>query len=97
MGKEILTILDRAKSELFNTNFNPLSSNKVSNFFFNPSICLRFLSKSAYINSLAKTKPNIPAGFSVPERNPFSWPPPNIIGFRLIPDFTYSAATPFGP
>ena len=47
--------------------------------------------------SIALPSPTIPATFSVPALNPFSWCPPFISGFIFVPFFTYNAPTPFGP
>ena len=41
-----------------------------------------------------ETKPGI---FSVPERRPFSCPPPIIRGFTFTPFLTYREPTPLGP
>jgi len=38
-------------------------------------------------SSRAFANPTMNGTFSVPLRNPFSWPPPYMRGFRLIPVF----------
>ena len=56
-----------------------------------------YSSISFCIISTAFCIPTIPGIFSVPERKPFSWPPPMITGLILIPFLTYKTPTPFGP
>jgi len=47
--------------------------------------------------SHALPNPTILATFSVPERIPFSWPPPSIMASTAKPFLINNAPTPFGP
>ena len=48
-------------------------------------------------SSRAFAIPTIAGTFSVPLREPFSWPPPRICGLRGVPVFLKRTPTPFGP
>ena len=49
------------------------------------------------ISVTAALSPAMPGVFSVPDRRPFSCPPPICRGFSFTPFLTTSAPTPLGP
>ena len=75
----------------------PISINLFSRCVRNFVTCIVVFSIRSLDSSQALPKPTMAGTFSVPERSPPSWPPPNICGLSTSSLSIISAAAPFGP